>query len=135
MQEEPSIFTRIINGEIPCHKIYEDDKTIAFLDIHPAVPGHTLVVPKVQVDRLEDLSDADYTALMAAVKKVMQRVVRVYGDDYRACLKLEGFDVPHAHVHVIPCRTVTDFWTKQRMDVDPDHAVLADIAKRLAFSA
>ena len=130
---EPSIFTRIINGEIPSHKIYEDDKTLVFLDIHPAQPGHTLVVPKVQVDRLEDLSDEDYGALMATVKKVMQRMAVVFGTEYRACLKLEGFDVPHAHVHVIPCRTAQDFWVKQRMDVEPDHAALTQVAERLMF--
>lgn len=128
-----SIFTKIINGEIPAHKIFEDDKTFAFLDIHPAQPGHTLVVPKRQVDRLEDLSEADFAALMATVKRVMQRIVAVYGDEYRACLKLEGFDVPHAHVHVIPCRTAAEFWTKQRMDAEPDHQALAATAKQLAF--
>jgi histidine triad (HIT) family protein len=130
---EPSIFTRIINGEIPAHKVCEDSKTIAFLDIHPAQPGHTLVVPKTQVDRLEDLSAEDYGALMATVKRVMHRVVEIYGSSYRACLKLEGFDVPHAHVHVIPCRTAQDFWAKQRTDVEPDHAALAEVAKLLAF--
>lgn len=130
---EPSIFTRIIRGEIPAHKIYEDEHALAFLDIHPAKPGHTLVVPKVQVDRLEDLDDSAYQALMDAVRKVMKRVVEVYGPSYRACLKLEGFDVPHAHVHVIPCRTAADFWTKQRMDVEPDHEALAGEAQKLAF--
>lgn len=132
MQE--SIFTRIIKGEIPAHKIYEDDKTIAFLDIHPARPGHTLIVPKVQIDRLEDLPDEDYAALYTTVKKVMQRVVAVFGTDYRACMKLEGFDVPHAHVHVIPCRTAVDFWAKQAMDIEPDHDALAKMARRLAFA-
>ena len=75
---EPSIFTKIIRGEIPCHKIYEDDKTIAFLDIHPQMPGHTLVVPKKQVASMQNLSDEDYNALMAAVKKVMQRQAQVF---------------------------------------------------------
>ena len=59
---EPSIFTKIINGEIPCQKIYEDEKTIAFLDIHPVQPGHTLVVPKIQIDHIEDLTDDYYLA-------------------------------------------------------------------------
>ncbi len=130
---EPSIFTKIIRGEIPAHKVYEDDHVLAFLDIHPAVSGHTLVVPKAQVDRLEDLEDGDYRALMDAVRKVMRRVVQVYGADYRACMKLEGFDVPHAHVHVIPCRTAADFWAKQRMDIEPDHEALAKVAEKLKF--
>lgn len=130
----PSIFSKIIAGEIPAHKIYENATTLAFLDIHPAQPGHTLIVPKRQVDRLEDLPDDDYQALMMTCKKVMQRVVTVFGQEYRACLKLEGFDVPHAHVHVIPCRAAIDFWAKQRMDQPPDHAALAKIAQQLAFS-
>ena len=130
---EPSIFTKIIRGEIPAHKVYEDDHVLAFLDIHPAASGHTLVVPKAQVDRLEDFEDDDYRALMDAVRKVMRRVVQVYGADYRACMKLEGFDVPHAHVHVIPCRTAADFWAKQRMDIEPDHEALAKVAEKLKF--
>lgn len=130
---QPSIFTRIITGEIPSHKIYEDAKTFAFLDIHPAQPGHVLLVPKVQVDRIEQLPEEDYVALQASLKLIMNRVVEVFGDDYRACLKLEGFDVPHAHLHIIPCKTAADFWTKQRMDVDPDHAALAAMAERMRF--
>ncbi len=128
---EPSIFTRIINGEIPSHKIYEDDLTFAFLDIHPAQPGHMLVVPKTQVDRLEDLDDKEYEAITITVKMLMQHVIRVFGADYRACLKLEGFDVPHAHVHIIPCKTAQGFWTKQRMDIEPDHEALSQMAGRL----
>ncbi|HEX6462267.1 MAG TPA: HIT family protein [Candidatus Saccharimonadales bacterium] len=128
---EPSIFTRIINGDIPSHKIYEDDTTFAFLDIHPAQPGHMLVVPKAQVDRLEELGDKEYAALMSTVKMLMQHVINVLGADYRACLKLEGFDVPHAHVHIIPCKTAKDFWAKQRMDIALDHSELASMAKRL----
>lgn len=130
---EASIFTRIINGEIPCHKVYEDDKTIAFLDIHPVQPGHVLVVPKVQVDRLEDLPAADYQALMVSLQKVMKRVVQVLGANYRACLKLEGFDVPHAHIHVIPCQNAADFNAKARSQAEPDHSALAEMAKKLAF--
>lgn len=129
---QPSIFTKIINGEIPSHKIYEDATTFVFLDIHPIQPGHMLVVPKKQVDRLEDLEGSDYTALMATVKKVMHLVAKVFGQDYRACLKVEGFIVPHAHVHVIPCKTAEDF-AKPHSTAEPDHAELAEIAKKLAF--
>jgi histidine triad (HIT) family protein len=131
MQE--SIFTKIINGDIPAYKIYEDEKTLAFLDIHPARPGHTLIVPKSQVDRLENLADEDYAAVLATVRKVMQRIVAIFGQEYRACLKLEGFDVPHAHVHVIPCRNGADFWTRQDMEAPVDHEGLAAMANKLAF--
>ncbi len=95
-----SIFTKIIEGEIPSYKIYEDEKTLAFLDIHPETSGHTLVIPKVEVDKVYDLSDADYQALMMTVKKVAQNMEKVLGK--RVVLKVIGVDVPHAHVHVMP---------------------------------
>jgi histidine triad (HIT) family protein len=75
MQE--SIFTKIIKGEIPSHKIYEDDKTFAFLDIHPKTPGHVLVVPKNQVQFAWDLPNEDYAALMSTVKKIALRIKEV----------------------------------------------------------
>lgn len=129
---EPSIFTRIIRGEIPSHKVYEDDKTLAFLDIHPALPGHTLVVPKVQVDHLEDLDDDDYIAVMNTVKKVMRRMIEVYGKDYRACIRVWGFDVPHAHVQVVPTKNPGDV-LKPNTEAEPDHVALAAEAAKLAF--
>lgn len=130
---EPSIFTQIIRGEIPSHKVYEDDKNFAFLDIHPAVPGHTLVVPKSQVTDLHKLSQEDYSSLMNAVRKVMQRMADVFGQDYKICLKVMGFDVPHAHVHVIACRDADDFRAVENMDETPDHQALADMAAKLKF--
>ena len=69
-----SIFTKIVNGEIPCYKIYEDDKTLAFLDIHPETKGHTLVIPKLEVDKLYDLPDEDYYAVMATAKKLAKHM-------------------------------------------------------------
>ena len=95
-----SIFTKIINGEIPCYKIYEDDKTFAFLDINPETKGHTLVIPKKEVDKVYDLSDEDYRALMNTVKKLSKHMEKVLGA--RTLLKVIGTDVPHAHVHLMP---------------------------------
>ena len=95
-----SIFTKIINGEIPCYKIYEDDKTFAFLDIHPETPGHTLVIPKKEVDKIYDLPEEDYQALMATVKKLSQHMEKVLGQ--RTLWKVVGTDVTHAHVHLEP---------------------------------
>ena len=69
-----SVFTKIINGEIPCYKIYEDDKTFAFLDIHPETKGHTLVIPKNEVDKLYELPEEDYIALMQTAKKLSQNI-------------------------------------------------------------
>ncbi len=129
---EPSIFTRIIRGELPAHKVYEDDKTLAFLDIHPALPGHVLVIPKVQVDRLEELADEDYEAVMQTVRKVMKRLVEVFGREYRACVKVIGFDVPHAHVQVLPCRNGQEFHRAEQ-DGEPNHEALAKMAEKLVF--
>lgn len=95
-----SIFTKIINGDIPSYKIYEDDKTIAFLDINPEVKGHTLVVPKNEVDKIYELPDEDFEALMHTVKKLSVHMEKVLGA--RTLWKVIGTDVPHAHVHLIP---------------------------------
>ena len=96
----PSIFTKIINGEIPSYKIYEDDKTIAFLDIHPESKGHTLVIPKNEVDKIYELPDEDYEALMSTVKKLSKHLEKQLGA--RILWKVVGTDVPHAHVHLMP---------------------------------
>ena len=95
-----SIFTKIINGEIPCYKIYEDDKTFAFLDIHPETKGHTLVIPKVEVDKIYELPDEDYHALMDTAKKLSQHLEKQLG--VRTLWKVIGTDVPHAHIHLFP---------------------------------
>lgn len=94
-----SIFSKIIAGEIPCYKIYEDEKTLAFLDIHPETPGHTLVIPKVEVDKLYDLGMEDYLAVMKTVKLLAKRMEKVLGA--RTLMKVIGTDVPHAHVHLV----------------------------------
>ncbi len=96
----PSVFTKIINSEIPCYKIYEDDKTFAFLDINPETKGHTLVVPKNEVDKIYELPDEDYQALMATVKKLSAHMEKILGA--RTLWKVIGTDVPHAHVHLLP---------------------------------
>lgn len=98
---EDSIFTKIIKGDIPCFKVYEDDKTIAFLDIEPNVVGHTLVVPKKQVDQFNDLDDETYQAVWATVKKVANNHQQKLATD-RIGVSVKGIDVPHTHVHVLP---------------------------------
>lgn len=96
----PSVFAKIVAGEIPCYKVYEDDKVLAFLDIHPEVKGHTLVIPKIEVDKIYDLPDEDYVALMAAAKKIARHMEDVLGA--RTVWKVVGTDVPHAHIHLEP---------------------------------
>ena len=130
---EPSVFTKIINGEIPCHKVYEDEHTLAFLDIHPVVEGHTLVVPKAEVEFVWDLSDEQYQALMATVKKVGLRLREVIGKKYVGVMVI-GTDVPHTHVHVEAFNQASEL--KKTLEVvqnEPDHDALAKIAERLRF--
>ena len=124
---EDSIFMKIIKGEIPCYKIYEDDKTLAFLDIHPESMGHTLVVPKVQVDKIYELSDEDYAALMASVKKVAKRMEEVLGA--RTLMKVIGTDVPHAHVHLMP---YDEGW-KYGVTLEPTEAEMKEVQEKLKF--
>lgn len=129
---QASIFTKIIKGEIPCHKVYEDDKTLAFLDIHPVQPGHSLVIPKKQVEFLWDLENEDYQAVMMTAKKVAQQIRTVLKVPYVG-EQVVGIDVPHAHVHLIPFSTTAEFRAIPDMDADPDHVALAEMAKKLAF--
>ena len=127
-----SIFTKIIKGEIPSHKIYEDDKTLAFLDIHPTQPGHTLVIPKAQVWQLWDLEDDDYEAVMATCKKVGLRLREVLKPK-RVGVQVMGLDVDHAHVHLVPFNTIDEFYHRPDMTAEPDHAALAALAEKLTF--
>lgn len=127
-----SIFTKIIKGEIPAHKIYEDETTLAFLDIHPIQPGHTLVIPKKQINALWDLADEDYQALMANCKKIAKRLESITGAA-RVGVQVIGLDVPHAHVHLIPFTTLEEFRGVPDSSTEPDHAALAEMAKKLAF--
>lgn len=129
---EPSIFTKIINGEIPCHKVYEDNDTFAFLDIHPITEGHVLVIPKKQVEFVWDLNEEDYNALMATVKKVALRLREVLPYQYVG-ERVVGVDVPHAHVHLLPFNDVKELQAGQRFDEEPDHDKLAELAAKIAF--
>ncbi len=128
--QEQSIFTRIINGEIPCHKIYEDDRVIAFLDQHPQSPGHTLVVPKVQVDHIWDLSDEEYSYLWETAKKIGGHIRGVIASP-RVGIVVEGFGVPHVHIHLVPIYHGNDLKKPQNLDAEADHEALAAMAARL----
>ena len=128
---QDSLFTKIIKGEIPSHKVYEDEKTLAFLSIYPSVEGHTLVIPKAQVESLWDLKTEDYQAVMETTRKVALQLRDVLGVE-RVGEKVIGLDVPHAHVHLVPFDTPEEYYAKETTD-EPDHAVLAAIAERLKF--
>ena len=128
-----SIFTKIIKGEIPCEKIYEDDKTIAFMDIRPVQPGMVLVVPKVQVEAFMDLDDDYYRAFFDTVKKVAIKLKQVFPDKRRIGVQIEGLDVPHVHAKIFPINTGEEFRAKPDVSAEPDHSALADMAKKLAL--
>lgn len=129
---EDSIFTKIIRGEIPCHKVYEDETTIAFLPLHMVGKGHVLVVPKLQVDQFFELPDSNYHALMTSVKKVAKHMRDVL-QTKRIGIQVVGLDVPHVHYHVIAFDTIEEFREIVDESQEPDHTTLAAMAKRLAF--
>ena len=102
-----SIFTRIVNGEIPCHKVAEDENFLAFLDINPLAKGHTLVIPKKEIDYIFDLEDN----LLASMNLFAKRVARAIDksvDCKRVGIAVVGLEVPHAHIHLIPLNHIGD---------------------------
>jgi histidine triad (HIT) family protein len=103
----PSIFTRIVNGEIPCYKVAEDDRFLAFLDISPLAKGHTLVIPKKEIDYLFAMDNDMYRDLFLFAKKVALAVEKVVPCQ-RIGIAVLGLEVPHAHIHLVPINTVYD---------------------------
>ena len=128
-----SIFTKIIKGEIPAHKVYEDEYTYAFMDIHPIQPGHVLLVTKNPAETILQLPDKDYQALWEAVRKVAGKMKQVFPDKKRIGIMVEGLDVAHAHVKIFPIDSGSEFRKAPDMNAEPDHASLAEMAKKLAF--
>ena len=124
-----SIFTRIINGEIPCHKVGEDDRYLAFLDLSPLREGHTLVVPKLEVDRFFDLPADVLAGIMPFAQEVATRIRRACPCD-RVGVAVIGLEVPHAHVHLIPIDRMSDMdFTREKLKLSPEQ--LASIAERI----
>ncbi len=130
---EDSIFTKIIKGEIPCHKVYEDAATFAFLDIHPVQPGHVLVVSKTQVANFYELSDDDYQALMTTVKKVAIKLKSVFPDKRRIAVIIEGLDVDHVHVKLFPIDTGEELRYIPDESTEPNHSILAQLAQLISL--
>ena len=126
-----TIFTKIIKGEVPCYKIYEDDKTLAILDIDPLSDGHTLVISKNQVDKVYELPDSDYQALFQTVQKIAQRINDKLG--VRAGIVVEGLDIPHAHVHVVPMYDINVLQLHHGYPVDKSQDALTAMAEKLEF--
>ena len=124
-----SIFSRIVAGEIPCYKVAENDKFFAFLDINPLVKGHTLVIPKQEVDYIFDLSDEDLAQIQVFAKKVATAIKEAF-----PCLKVGqaviGLEVPHAHIHLIPIQKESDMlFSNPKLKLSPEE--FKEIAEKL----
>ncbi len=115
-----SIFTRIINGEIPCYKIAEDDNYFAFLDIFPLAKGHVLVVPKKEVDYIFDIDDTTLGGMMVFAKKVALAVGKAVPCQ-RVGVAVIGLEVPHAHIHLVPLNNVSDIdFSRPKLKVEKE---------------
>ena len=126
--QEKSIFTRIIEGEIPCHKVYEDEKVFAMLDIEPLSNGHVLVIPKKQVDLLWDLEKEDYDYLWQITKKIQTEMKPI-----RVGVVVEGFGVPHAHIHLVPLYDKNVLQLHHGYPAETTPGELAKIAQKITF--
>lgn len=125
-----TIFSRIVAGEIPCYKVAENDKFFAFLDINPMVKGHTLVIPKEEVDYIFDISDADLAEMQVFAKKVALAIQKVF-----PCKKVGqavlGLEVPHAHIHLIPMQSEADMlFSNPKLKLSPDE--FTEIASKIS---
>lgn len=124
-----SIFTRIINGEIPCYKIAETENYLAFLDVFPLVKGHTLVIPKKEIDYIFNIEDDLYTGLQLFAKKVAHAVEKAVPCK-RIGVAVIGLEVPHAHIHLIPINTVGDInFSQPKLQLDK--AEMEEIAAKI----
>ena len=116
----PSLFSRIVAGEIPCHKIAEDDRFLAFLDIMPLAEGHTLVIPKLEIDRFFDLPDELLSGINVFARDVALQLERAIPCE-RVGVAVIGLEVPHAHVHLIPLNGVADInFERPKLQVTPE---------------
>ena len=127
-----SIFTRIINGYIPCYKIYEDENYFAFLDISPLAKGHTLLVPKQEVDYIFDLNDDAYQGLMRTSKKIAL-AIQAAVPCKRIGIAVVGLEVPHAHVHLIPLHSGAINFNDPKLQLPKEEfvAIASAIVERL----
>lgn len=117
-----SIFTKIINNDIPSYKIYEDDMVYAFLDIHPHTRGHTLLVPKIEVDYFADLPENYVIALMSVSQKLAKALDKATGCS-RTQVMIAGRDVPHTHIHLIPSNSIDDIRTSSTLDLSEEEMI------------
>ncbi len=125
----PSIFTEIINGEIPSYKIAENETCMAFLDVFPLQKGHTLIVPKKEVDKLFDLDDSSYSKLFSFSKYVAKAIEKAFPCN-RVGVAVIGLEVPHAHIHLIPINDMDDMnFANNKLKLQPQEFI--DIAEAI----
>jgi histidine triad (HIT) family protein len=129
-----SIFTKIVNGEIPCYKIAETDEFLAFLDVNPNSKGHTLCIPKAEVDKIFDLDENTYNGLMSFSRKVAIAIKEVIPCK-RIGMTVIGLEVPHAHVHLIPLHTMEDARFIQKTKMAPEEFLETANAIKVAFDS
>lgn len=123
-----SVFTKIINGELPSYRIYEDDECIVILDIRPVQPGHALVIPKKQVEFIWDIDDGLYQHLWKVARKVAKRELKILGTN-RVAILVDGEQVAHAHIQLIPANEANDLHATP--PTEPDHDSLRAMAQKL----
>lgn len=123
-----SIFSKIVSGEIPAHKIAEDDNYLAFLDVFPCAKGHTLVIPKKEVDYIFDLNDELYLGLMAFAKKIAPAIKKAISCK-RIGVSVIGLEVPHTHVHLIPLNSMADMDFGSKLKLSQEE--LGEIAEKI----
>jgi histidine triad (HIT) family protein len=127
-----TLFTKIIQGEIPCHKVAESDKFLAFLDIMPLKEGHALVIPKVEVDYIFDLEDDLLAEMMVFAKKVSKKIKTAFPCN-RIGVTVIGLEVPHAHIHLVPINVLSDMnFANEKMSIS--HDALAEIANKITHA-
>ena len=114
-----SIFTKIVNGEIPCYKIAEDENYLAFLDVNPNAKGHTLCIPKQEINKIFDMEEAHYLGLMKFSRKVAKAIVKSV-DCKRIGMAVVGLEVPHVHVHLIPLNDMDDMRFQRKTSLSPE---------------
>ncbi|AFM19233.1 HIT family hydrolase, diadenosine tetraphosphate hydrolase [Mycolicibacterium chubuense NBB4] len=124
-----TVFTKIINGELPGRFVYEDDDTVAFLTIEPMTQGHTLVVPRAEIDQWQGVEPAVFGKVMSVAQLIGRAVVKAFDAD-RAGLIIAGLEVPHLHVHVFPARNLADFGFAN-VDRNPSPESLDDAQQRI----
>ncbi len=124
-----TVFTKIINGDIPCHKIAESEKFIAFLDIEPLVTGHVLVVPKIEVNKIFDVPDEYLAEMMVFAKPIAHAIEKAF-DCKRCGISVIGLEVPHAHMHLIPINSSNDL-NFTRAKLHPPQAELKTVQEKI----